>query len=469
MNRNVPRLATVLAVLLAVLVMAMPLTDSDLHLHLAMGRIFSLTGVPGQDALSWTAAGTPWTPHEWLWSLALWQVWQRTNSEGMWLLKLLLWMIPVLLALRACPGERRDAVFLGSWSLALLAGAALWTLRPHVVMLIGLLALVRSAGRQLTLRRAALTALGFALWANLHASVLMGLGLWLLLRLPQWRCAGRRELAGLLLLALATLANPAGARLWLWPLSLLRDGKAGFVEEWGGFTAVAATLPGIMFIALTLLTLALVLQAVRQRQALPWRELLLWLGFTVWALASRRMVAPAALLAVLTVAMLPRRVRPELVRARWLLAVACLAFLGWWQLPVRERFAVRRENLVVAVQQLPSSAAMAVPRPGAAPLLVAGHLFHPYEWGGVLLFERWPECRTFVDGRTEVFPSQLLADYGILFRAGTGWRELLDRYEIDAAWLPAGAPLAAALAADRWQLELLPGGSLYLTRPNVEK
>jgi len=58
--------------------------------------------------------------------------------------------------------------------------------------------------------------------------------------------------------------------------------------------------------------------------------------------------------------------------------------------------------------------------------------------------------------RTEVFSSQLLGDYGIMFQAGAGWRELLARYDITAVWLPDGhdADRLRQVVLDRFDLSL---------------
>lgn len=460
--------APVFVLLAALMVFSAPLTDTDLTLHLGMGRAFAQAGVSPADIFSWTAGGTPWTPHEWLFSWMLWQVHLAGGLPALWLFKVALWVGLVLLLLYAVPRECRGVPFLEFMLLALLAGARLWTLRPHFFFLTGLVLTVLVA-RQV--RPRLLTVLGLTLyylvWANTHASVLLGVGLWLLWRLPLLRNNLRRETLTLLLLTLATLANPAGASLWLWPLSLLAGGKPGFVQEWGSIAEVLMTVPGMLFIIFTLM-LAL---AVKRdwcwrpfrwhEQPFPWRELVLWLGFTAWALLSRRMIAPAAVSGILLAGALSatggqwladdKHTRRDVVI---LLGLALLSLAGWWLPAPGAALAPQLAAQTAAVEHI-----RAHPPAG-------GRLFNDYAWGGAVMLYGWPDLKTFVDGRTEVFSSQLLADYGILYQAQPGWRVLLDHYAITGGWLPAAAPLAQELLADPlWRRDAAVGnGMVYLTR-----
>ncbi len=434
------------------------LADTDLALHLGMGRAFSVQGVPARDCFSWTATGTPWTPHEWLWSVLVWKVWQQGNLPGLQALLLLLGGGITALLFTAAPVAQRGVGWCALVALALLAAAPLWVVRPHLIFILGLLLVVRAAARPLTPRLLVALVAGFLFWANLHASVFIGLAAWALLR-PWSRAARRRELLALLLLALTTLITPAGAHLWGWPLSLLAEDKPAFVAEWGPFRDVALTPPGLAFLLLMALTAGV---AARTRGALPWRLLLLWAFFALWTMQSRRMAAPAAVLAVALLGELLRRAgtpapapaararRLPVLPLRWRVPALILLLLAAgaaWQsaLPARQPFAQKRAQVAYALEQ-------------AQQRLPAGtRLLVPYEWGGMLIFESYPYFRTFVDGRTEVFSARLLEDYGRLLG---GDKALLNAYGAEAVLLPAAVPLAAALVQDKgWTTEQLIGGA----------
>jgi hypothetical protein len=85
---------------------------------------------------------------------------------------------------------------------------------------------------------------------------------------------------------------------------------------------------------------------------------------------------------------------------------------------------------------------------GGAP----ANIFHPYEWGGYLIWALQPEYRVFIDGRA-LGP---LDEYFEVVDAGPGWREILDRHKVNtvAFWpiLPykdVAPPIVLALLADK--------------------
>ncbi|MDE2510343.1 MAG: hypothetical protein KGL74_04415, partial [Elusimicrobia bacterium] len=71
-------------------------------------------------------------------------------------------------------------------------------------------------------------------------------------------------------------------------------------------------------------------------------------------------------------------------------------------------------------------------------------LFHPYDWGGYLLYKLPPGNPVFIDGRLDPYWT-LLPDYETLIRAAPGWETLAADYGIETALLPPASPLARAL------------------------
>ena len=74
-------------------------------------------------------------------------------------------------------------------------------------------------------------------------------------------------------------------------------------------------------------------------------------------------------------------------------------------------------------------------------------VFHPYDWGGYLVWKVAPGVPVFIDGRLDPYWT-LIPDYQTLIRARPGWRGLADAYGVETALLPPGSPLAKALLAD---------------------
>ncbi len=79
--------------------------------------------------------------------------------------------------------------------------------------------------------------------------------------------------------------------------------------------------------------------------------------------------------------------------------------------------------------------------------LPRGQGFTTYEWGGYLDFAL-PEYHVFVDSRSDAYSQRLLRDYATVVDVAPGWSDVLRRYRIRWALLPAGSPLAQVLALD---------------------
>ncbi len=83
--------------------------------------------------------------------------------------------------------------------------------------------------------------------------------------------------------------------------------------------------------------------------------------------------------------------------------------------------------------------------------LAASRLFTTDQWADYLMFKN-PAQRVFLDDRS-LYDSQIVADALTLIDAGTGWRKLIEKYQLNAALVPIGTPLANALADDsRWTI-----------------
>lgn len=89
-----------------------------------------------------------------------------------------------------------------------------------------------------------------------------------------------------------------------------------------------------------------------------------------------------------------------------------------------------------------------LPVAGVDALLAANpkaHVFAEYGWGGYVIYRMYDSGgRVFVDGRSDMYPEQVLNDYSLIRDAGTDWQAILDRYGADAILLPPSAGLISA-------------------------
>ncbi len=214
-------------VLMAVLVTADSLLlDSDIGWHVRAGEIILQTGsVPLTDPFSFSAAGQPWFPWEWLSDLAMATLHSLGGLRALvaasaLLLALTFWM---LLAQSVRLGAHGIAAF-GICLLGASVSMVHWLARPHLLsypFLLCLTAILEAGNSKRTpLLLWSLVPL-VLLWCNLHGSFVVGLlvmGAYLVggLRANSPRRWGSGSLLAVLVASsLATLATPFGWELHL--------------------------------------------------------------------------------------------------------------------------------------------------------------------------------------------------------------------------------------------------------------
>jgi transposase len=208
------------------------------------------------------------------------------------------------------------------------------------------------------------------------------------------------------------------------------------------------------FLGLLLAVVAVAAYSPRRPRA---GELLQLSALTVLALMARRNIALFALgaapvLGVHLWAILEpmltgraaerRQVSPRVGRALNLTILAVLALAAALKLTLplsaqRIEAAIAKQQPVGAIAYLQTSHP-----PGA--------LFNSYAWGGYLLWRLWPDYRTFVDGRTDLFAGKVLDDYLAAWNATDTWPSVVDEYGIGLALVEQSAPLADVLRTAGW-------------------
>ena len=231
-----------LAVLVFVCVTPAVLNDGDTYWHIAAGSwMLNQRVLLRVDPFSYTFAGKPWQAHEWLSEILMALAYRLSGWSGIVLLAgaafaatagLLLWYLS-----RFLPAAAQGAVA----ALALACGAGSLLARPHLLALPVLtfwtIALLRARDE----RRAPsiwLTPL-IALWANLHDSYLVGLGLIAVFAFDAMFDAGEDRLAVFrawaifaAVSAVMALATPFGINGILFSLHLMSMPALAILGEW---------------------------------------------------------------------------------------------------------------------------------------------------------------------------------------------------------------------------------------------
>jgi len=459
-----------------------PLIHDDLFFHLSTGDfVVENHSVPTTDSFSFTRTGEPWVSHEWGFGLLAYGAHALGEDRGLVVLKgLLVLTIAVLLFLLMLRMAGRDRSKFAVYLVPLLA-LGLWSIEDQLVLrpsLVSCLLLLVLLHLLLTFDRAAngwvfggIVGL-FLLWGNLHSEVLFGLFVLGLItleamlgRLPvlagsSWgsllRASPDRPYVRLFgLSALATLINPNGVQVLLYPFRVVRFLSLGGMDlEMGHFTGATPESQPAFFLLLILLLVAL-LPLREQLRKVSLTQVAAVGVFLLLSLSSHRFIFYFTLLALPTMAMLfepamrwlddSKHYRPirNGLRAAVLVLVGGALATSWQNLP---KGSVSRH--------FPGGAVRFLQEEG-----VSGRIFNHQNYGGYL---HWTlQKPIFWDGRALLFEPLMRRLPGTPLEEATAeWNLshlLITEHEFK--------DLAVQLTRDRWGLVYWDDfAALYLRR-----
>ncbi|HEY3397368.1 MAG TPA: hypothetical protein VGM19_06850 [Armatimonadota bacterium] len=448
------------------------LWDYDLWWHLRTGQQILATGaIPHVDPFSWTRPGAPWITHEWGWEVLLFAVYQYAGLLGIIYLK------ATLCGLCAALGAGL-ALRWGAGVLPALVSTSLFTLalrpwvnaRPAMLVVLYVLVMIHlmTSARQGRARVLWWLPLLFLCWANTHGTFLIG---WMQLAVfgfcsvfqPESgsdlrRCLCRPSLAPLRPLILPGLAsvavcllNPSGVSGFLYPFSYLlgeNSYHAQIIAEYASPDFHNAAFLGVE----VLMIFTLVAVMVSPLAPTLWEGVLLTLGLYLFLKWSRNGPLLAVFCLPIAARHLTARLRvsagawlaqdfsdvPPLSPAFRLLAAAVLLATLVLLAPKDPR-----DSATVADNMVPVRAVEVISLNG-----MQGPMFNSYDWGGYLLWKLWPRYQVYIDGRADMYGTDLLREANKILRLQAGWREALQQRHIEWLLLHADAPLAVVLEGE---------------------
>ncbi|WP_010582320.1 hypothetical protein [Schlesneria paludicola] len=455
-----------------------PIWHTDVWGHLSYGRYIWETGsIPATEPLLPLAKGMPFVDTAWLSQLIGYAAVssQRLHLAGLQgLYALAITGCAGLLAWRSYRQTRNGWFSLMSVGTFLfVASIPLTVLRPQLAGLCCFVFLLtRLAGRTLNRSDWLVIPVVFALWANLHASFIVGLGLMLMF------CVGRAadvlrhtgsirtalkdaRVQRLFLLtelaAVAVLVNPYTLELYVETFRFSGNENLQDLTEWHPLTLRDGQ--GQMFAVVALL-LTLVYRLSPRRVRL-WEPLaLIVLGVaTLWS--NRMMVwwAPVAALLLAQHAFATWRawqhaplVPPAPPTAgKWSFVSLGLVWIFFMISP----FGVA----IIHGKHIDPSRSLSkfTPRFAAEVLTKRppeGLVFNTYEWGDYLQWAGPRSMQLFVNSHAHLVPRDVWLAYMQVIELRSGWEETLDRYGINTVVvdLENREPLVKKLKEDeRWQ------------------
>jgi hypothetical protein len=448
--------------------------DGDLGRHLTLGRyILESRSIPVEDVFSFTKSGDPLTPHEWLADVFFALADRAAGLNGV------VWFSAIVLA-GSCLlvyhySYRLSNLRLVSLLIGLMGAAAAsvhWLTRPHIFTILFAAFWVGELEKmRLGLRRSWwIFPVSMLFWVNIHGAFIAGLLIWVCFYVGEvfekglsWHDNRNLLFAGLSSF-LVSLINPDGVGIWRTGFGFL--GNRYLVSHTAEYLPPdfqnTAFWPFLLLVFVSILILA-----YKPRKICAAHSLLI-AGWTVMALYSARNIP------LYVVAVVP------------FLCVEFAAILaGWGDHPLVSKLmnleskVTSAEKLikggfwgvaltVLALLMLMSGAVLDAGKEGnqfqadifpvdAANWMggnnVTGNGFNHFPWGGYLLYRFWPERLVFIDGQTDFYGEYLTREYEEVISVGSGWEEILEKYDVDWALIPTGSSLAVALSNESdWSL-----------------
>jgi len=411
--------------------------DGDTSWHLAAGRlILDARAIPRTDPFSFTFAGHAWTAHEWLAEVAMALVDRVAGWAGVAIL--FAGAIAIALGLIAREFLRtlpfRYALLALAFLVAVLAPFML--ARPHVltwpIFVLWLLALLRARDEHRAPR------LGWAalmiVWANLHASYLIGIGIAVLFALEALIAEKHKRavVTGWLSFGLASLLfaalTPHGIQGFLYPLQVSGMKSLPLIQEWR-----SSNLSDDLLFFVALVGIAFV--AIMRRSSLSIVRLILLAGLALMSVLHSRhqplfvMTAALVLARTMKAADLSTKVMAPLM-----IGLAAVSLL-------RLATPVEREDSAT----YPASALSHLPAE-----LRSQPVFNSYSFGGPLILHG---IRPYIDGRADMYGDEFTMDHNaIIMGDERRLNSAVDRFGIRWTILQQGSPLIEVLDKDpKWR------------------
>ena len=433
----------------------MTLNDPDTYWHIATGRWILANGVvPTHDIFSFTMHGRPWVAQEWGAELILAVVYEISGWWGLTLLGAACFGLTIAYLTRFLVKrmEPLHAVVLAIFAVCMmcrymfvLPNELAW---PVMAVWIGVV--IESSEK---MRAPPWWLLGvMLLWANLHGSFILGLGLLVLIGAEailnakeRWKPAARRWGAFIAAALGCAFLNPAGRRLLIFPFQLLHMHILGRLADWQPTDLLDSPIMGLWLLAALGMGFA-------GRLRLPFVRLVGLLALIYFALEYFRSVSLLGLISPFLIAAplaaLWRRESAPAEAAHALDAVfRALAAPG--RLHALCATIVVTGGLAFAVMSVhrPRPMPFFAPRAAVNVLLARrphARIFNDSNFGGYLIFRG---IRVFVDARVTVYGDTFLRRYyGALDLNPKGnVNTLLREYRIDAVLMGPQWPVVRLL------------------------
>jgi hypothetical protein len=443
--------------------------DSDLGRHLALGNfMLDERVIPTRDLLSHTRAGLSRPPYEWLSQILFASTHRLLGLDGVILFTSLVIASTLTLVYRYALHRSESALVAMAFTfIAVGASSIHWLSRPHVLTFL-LLAIWIELLDRLTRGKSVrlhLLPLIMLLWVNLHGGFIYGILVWIAYLggwlWKAWRGKAEGKVRKKLLFVgisslFATVITPD---LWHNWEAVLNNRSAFILNRTVETMRPNLTDPSVL--PYTLLLILTILLFAKNWKNMKAGHFFLLAGLGVMSLLMARniplfAIAAAPILSGISAGSLSNsrawtRIEDGFSgfgqtasQSIWSYAVALLAILFFVNFSLKNGQPVHRFDPTV----FPVEAVNFIEENPQQ-----GNMFNEFNWGGYLLYRLWPQYTVFLDSQSDFYGESLIRDYDQIMSADGDWQNLMDKYQVDWAIIPAGSPLAKLIeSAPDWRI-----------------
>lgn len=428
------------------------LSDCDTGWHVRVGEyIMQNLSVPRHDMFSFHTPALPWTAHEWLSEVIMAIVHRYTGLTGVVVFFTFFIALTYFLLFRHLRSYNYEILCsIVITLLAITSSQVHWLARPHIFSLCFMVVWyhILSAYQYQSKNYLYFLPLSMLLWVNLHGGYIAGLiilcifllgnAIWWILakgadrhdHLARFKTLGLTASACLA----ATLVNPHGYHILLFPFKLVSNSY--LMEHVDEF--LSPNFHEMAFKSFLLYLLATIALVSATKERLNIIEVMLLLVFTDMALVSSRHIP---LFSIIAAPILARHAHTLFAassgriaeffrkRSRTIAHVDSMSIKYVWAM-----LAVIVVFVAVAEGRISYSFDPNIKPVAAVNFLqkesLAGNMFNNDELGDYILYAAHDQYKVFIDGRLDMYGSDLLKDYYKITRFKPGWEDVMAKYHI---------------------------------------
>lgn len=467
------------------------LNDGDTYWHIAAGqRMLSERTILTSDVFSHTAAGKPWTAHEWLSEIVMAVVHNFAGFPGVCIFFFLVtslsfWLLYIMV--KEDSNEWLAVIFV---SLAFVLSLNHLLARPHIfTWILGGISffILRKNDKKIFL-----LPLISALWANLHGGFILGIvlqGMFLagsylescspsnLTASKVWLQKNKLLLLVFFLSITTAGINPFGFSLYLFPFHVSSKVFAQGINEWLS--------PNFQKQWLFRYFLLFIIFLLSQRcVATTWRDRIFLIFFINAALVHQRHISIAAFYLapfsakatqswsapILSRIIVKRQKgQNQLILSKWT-GPFYLLILGIFFLCMSSQSFPKTKIAFEHLIPLPKDRFPVKAISFLSKNRTNGNMFNDYSWGGFSIYALHPHQPVFIDGRADMYGQEIFKDYKRIKNLDKSTEFLLEKYNINLIFYHTDSILIRYLIlTNRWEISYQDNIATVLIRKTLNE